>query len=57
MEKTKALRNTEIPDLSRQERALIEFIRRELEHGSLTVFIQDGQPIRVETGIRSRKLV
>ncbi len=46
----------ELMYVSRQERALIEFIRKELEFGSLTVFIQNGEPARVETGIRSKKL-
>lgn len=56
MDDKKELRNTEIMYVSRQERALIEFIRKELEFGSLTVFIQNGEPARVETGIRSKKL-
>lgn len=56
MDDKKELRNTEIMYVSRQERALIEFIRKELEFGSLTVSIQNGQPVRVETGIRSKKL-
>jgi hypothetical protein len=43
-------------ELTRREQALIEFIRKELEFGSLTVFIQNGEPVRVETGIRSKKL-
>ncbi len=43
-------------ELTRREQALIEFIRKELEFGSLTVFIQNGEPARVETGIRSKKL-
>lgn len=46
----------ELMYVSRQERALIEFIRKQLQFGSLTVFIQNGQPVRVETGIRSCKL-
>ncbi len=56
MDDKKELRNTEIMYVSRQERALIEFIRKELEFGSLTVSIQNGEPARVETGIRSKKL-
>lgn len=42
--------------LTRREQALIEFIRTQVQFGTVTIFVQDSQPIRIETGIRSVKL-
>ena len=41
---------------TRREQALIEFIRTQVQFGTVTIFVQDSQPIRIETGIRSVKL-
>lgn len=43
-------------ELTRREQALIEFIRKQVQFGTVTIFVQDSQPMRVETGIRSVKL-
>lgn len=43
-------------ELTRREQALIEFIRKQVQFGTVTIFVQDSQPIRIETGIRSVKL-
>lgn len=43
-------------ELTRREQALIEFIRTQVQFGTVTIFVQDSQPIRIETGIRSVKL-
>ena len=43
-------------ELTRREQALIEFIRTQVQFGTVTIFVQDSQPMRVETGIRSVKL-
>lgn len=42
--------------LTRREQALIEFIRKQVQFGTVTILVQDSQPIRIETGIRSVKL-
>ena len=41
---------------TRREQALIEFIRTQVQFGTVTIFVQDSQPMRIETGIRSVKL-
>jgi len=43
-------------ELTRREQALIEFIRKQVQFGTVTILVQDSQPIRIETGIRSVKL-
>ena len=43
-------------ELTRREQALIEFIRTQVQFGAVTIIVQDSQPIRIETGIRSVKL-
>ena len=43
-------------ELTRREQALIEFIRTQVQFGTVTILVQDSQPIRIETGIRSVKL-
>ena len=41
--------------LDKREVNLIKLLR-ELEHGHLTVFVQDALPVRIEKGIESKKL-
>jgi hypothetical protein len=42
--------------LTQRERALIEYIRTQMQFGTVTVFVQESQPVRIETAIKSVKL-
>jgi len=43
-------------ELTQRERALIEYIRTQMQFGTVTVFVQESQPVRIETAIKSVKL-
>jgi len=43
-------------ELTRREQALIEYIRTQMQFGTVTVFVQESQPVRIETAIKSVKL-
>ncbi|KKL72352.1 hypothetical protein LCGC14_2085770 [marine sediment metagenome] len=42
-------------ELSEKERHLIEELR-EVPHGRVDIFMQEGQPVRIESGVKSKKL-
>ena len=42
-------------ELDKKEINLIEFLRQ-LGYGQVTVFVQDSKPVRIEEGIKSKKL-
>lgn len=43
-------------ELTAREADLIRYIRTQMQFGTVTVFVQESQPVRIETAIKSVKL-
>lgn len=43
-------------ELTACEADLIRYIRTQMQFGTVTVFVQESQPVRIETAIKSVKL-